>query len=199
MKLRRPDFRAIGKTMRTRAFLVEAGVLLGIFGMVTLVAFVMTMRLLTRAEEEVVIEDLAGRDAGDAAVWLAARGLRAEIDHFESNDTAAPLSVTFHSPGAGEEVRPGHVVRLVISRGARSVPVPDVRNAYLSQATLILSRNGLAVSDVVEIADPAPANTVLATSPGPSSLAGMPAGSAFETHNCIDERFRKCGSSPHLL
>lgn len=176
MKLRRPDFRAIARTVRTRAFLVEAGVLLAIFGAVTLVAFVMTMRLLTRAEEEVVIDDLAGRDAGDAAVWLAARGLRAEIDHFESNDTAAPLSVTFHSPGAGEEVRPGHVVRLVISRGARNVPVPDVRKAYVSQATLILSRNGLAVSDVVEIADPAPANTVLATSPGPNAsvLGGTP-------------------------
>jgi len=176
VKLRRPDFRAIARTVRTRAFLVEAGVLLAIFGAVTLVAFVMTMRLLTRAEEEVVIDDLAGRDAGDAAVWLAARGLRAEIDHFESNDTAAPLSVTFHSPGAGEEVRPGHVVRLVISRGARNVPVPDVRKAYVSQATLILSRNGLAVSDVVEIADPAPANTVLATSPGPNAsvLGGTP-------------------------
>ena len=176
MKLRKPDFRAIAKTVRTRAFLQEAGVLLGLFGVMTMVAFVVTMRLLTRAEEAVVIEDLAGRDAGDAAVWLAARGLRAEIDHFESNDTAAPLSVTFHSPGAGEEVRPGHVVRLVISRGARNVPVPDVRNAYLSQATLILSRNGLAVSDVVEIADPTPANTVLATSPGPNAsvLGGTP-------------------------
>lgn len=176
MKLRRPDFKALAKTVRTRAFLLEAGVLLGVFGFMTMLAFVFTMRLLTRAEEAVVIADLAGRHAGDAAVWLASRGLRAEIDHFESNDTAAPLSVTFHSPGAGEEVRPGHVVRLVISRGARTVPVPDVRNAYLSQATLILSRNGLAVSDVVEIADPAPANTVLATSPGPNAsvLGGTP-------------------------
>ena len=176
MKLKRPDFRAIAKKVRTRAFLVEAGVLLSIFGFVTIVAFVFTTRTLTQGEEAVVIEDLVGRDAGDAAVWLAAHGLRAEIDHFENNDTAVPLSVTFHSPPAGEEIRPGHVVRLTISRGARNVPVPDVRSAYLSQASLILSRNGLAVSDVIEIADPAPANTVLATSPGPNAsvLGGTP-------------------------
>lgn len=176
MKWKRPDFRAIAKAIRTRAFLVEAGMLLSIFGFVTVVAFVFTTRTLTKGEEAVVIEDLVGRDAGDAAVWLAAHGIRTEIDHFENNDTAVPLSVTFHSPPAGEEVRPGHVVRLTISRGARNVPVPDVRSAYLSQASLILSRNGLAVSDVVEVADPAPANTVLATSPGPNAsvLGGTP-------------------------
>lgn len=176
LALKRPDFRAIWGTVRSRAFLLELGVLLTVFGMMTVFAFLFTTRMLTRAEDAVVIEDLAGRDAGDAAVWLASRGLRAEIDHFESNDTAVPLSVTFHSPAAGEEVRPGHVVRLVISRGARNVAVPDVRNAYLSQASLILSRNGLAVSDVVEVADAAPLNTVLATSPGPNAavLGGTP-------------------------
>lgn len=176
MTWKRPDFRAIAVKVRSRAFLAELGVLLAIFGAMSMFAFLFTTRMLTRAEEAVVIEALAGRDAGDAAVWLASRGLRAEIDHFESNDTAVPLSVTFHSPEAGEEVRPGHVVRLVISRGARNVPVPDVRNAYLSQASLILSRNGLAVSEVVEIADAAPASTVLATSPGPNAsvLGGTP-------------------------
>lgn len=176
MKLRPPDWKGLAKTLRSRDFLVEAGALLSLFGLVMLVAFLLTTRMLTQGEDAVVIEDLTGRDAGDAAVWLAEKGLRAEIDHFENNDTAVPLSVTFHSPGAGEEVRPGHVVRLTISRGARNVPVPDVRNAYRSQASLILSRNGLVVSDVIEVADPAPANTVLATSPGPNAsvLGGTP-------------------------
>ena len=175
-RLKKPDWRALWKRVRSRELLLEAGWLLGIFGLVALVAFIVTTRLIVRSAEAVVIEDLIGRDAGDAAVWLAARGLRTEIDHFESNDVAAPLTVTFHSPGAGEEVRPGHVVRLVISRGARNVAVPDVRSAYLSQATLILSRNALAVADVLEIADPSPAGTVLATSPGSNAmvLGGTP-------------------------
>lgn len=170
MRWRRPDVGALWRRVRSRAFLLEAGWLLGITGIVTVVAFVVTTRLIVRSADAVVIEDLTGRDAGDAAVWLAARGLRAEIDHFENNDVAAPLTVTFHSPEPGEEIRPGHVVRLVISRGARNVPVPDVRSAYLSQATLILSRNGLAVSDVVEVHDAAPAGTVLATSPASNAL-----------------------------
>lgn len=170
MKLTRPDFRAIWARVRTRAFVMEAAWLLGIFGAVTAVAFITTTRLIVRSADAVVLEDLTGRDAGDAAVWLAARGLRAEIDHFESNDVAAPLTVTFHSPEPGEEIRPGHVVRLVISRGARNVAVPDVRSSYLSQATLILSRNGLAVAEVVEVHDAAPAGTVLATSPASNAL-----------------------------
>ena len=176
LRLRKPDWRAIWARVRTRAFLLETGALLGIFGSASAFAFILTTRLIVKSADAVVIEDLTGRDAGDAAVWLAARGLRAEIDHFESNDTAVPLSVTFHSPGAGEEVRPGHVIRLVISRGARNVPVPDVRNAYLSQAELILSRNGLAVAQVVEIHDPSSPGTVLATSPGSNApvVAGTP-------------------------
>src|SRR5205814_2088509 len=68
-------------------------------------------------------------------------------------------------------IRPGYVVRLVISRGARSVPVPDVRGSRLSQARLILERNGFAIGDPVEVHDPALVGVVVGSWPGADAPA----------------------------
>ena len=176
MKLPRPDWKAIRARLRERSFWAELSGLVSIFGVVAILAFIVSTRLIVRSADAVVVDDLVGRDAGDAAVWLAAHGLRAEIDHFEDNDQAAPLTVTFHDPEPGSEIRPGHVVRLVISRGAHNVPVPDVRNIYASQARLILERNGLATTEAIEVYDAAPPGIVLASAPAANApvTAGTP-------------------------
>lgn len=152
-------------TLRSRDFLLEAAVIATVFFAAAGVTFIAATRMVVKSAESVSLEDLTGRDAGEAAIWLAARGLRAEIAHFEDNEQAEPLTVVFHEPPAGEELRDGMVVRLVISRGARSVPVPDVRGIYAGQARLILERNGLATGEAVAIHDASPLGTVLASSP----------------------------------
>ncbi len=164
------------RTMKSREFLVEAALVLVVFGATSALAFFLSTRLVVKNVDSIVLEDLTGRSASDAAIWLAAHGLRAEIAHFEDNDRAAPLTVVFHEPPAGDELREGLVVRLVISRGAHSAPLPDVRGIYASQARLILERNGLATGQAVEIHDPAARGTVLASAPPPNSP--MRAGSA---------------------
>ena len=158
----------------TREWMTEAAVLAAIGGACFAAAFIVSTRVIVRSADDVVLDDLVGHDAGDAAVRLAAKGLLVEIDHFENDDRAAPLTVLYQQPAAGEDLRPGNVVRLVISRGARTSPVPDVRGSAESQARLILERNGLATSEPVAIFDPAPIGTVLASSPGPN--AGVRAG-----------------------
>ena len=168
--------RALLARVRSRAFLAEAAVLSAVGLFFAAVFFVISTRLIVKSADSLTLDDLTGRDAGDAAVWCAGHGLRAEIDHFEDNDRAAPLTVVFQDPPPGEEVRPGYAVRLVISRGAKPVPVPDVRAGAVSQAHLILERNGLAVGQIVDVHDDAPVGTVLATSPSTNAsvLAGTP-------------------------
>lgn len=154
--------------------MTEAAVLGTVAGLCFVLAFVISTRVIVRSGDTITLEDLVGHDAGDAAVRLASHGLVSEIDHFENDDRAAPLTVVFQQPPAGEDLRPGNVVRLVISKGARTSPVPDVRGTADSQARLILERNGLSTGDAVAIYDPAPVGRVLATSPGPN--AGVRAG-----------------------
>ena len=161
--------RLLAARMRTRAFWTEALMLGAIAGACAAVTFLVSTRLIVKSADAVLLDDLRGRDAGDAAVWLTTRGLRPEIAHFEDNDRATPFSVVFHEPPGGEELRPGHVVRLVISRGARTVPVPDVRGIYSGQARLILERNGLAFGEPLPIHDESPTGTVIATAPGTST------------------------------
>lgn len=170
----RVQARGLLAKMLTREFMTEAAVLGAIAGACFAAAFIVSTRVIVRSADDVVLEDLVGHDAGDAAVRLTAKGLVVEIDHFENDDRAAPLSVLYQQPAAGEDLRPGNVVRLVISRGAHTSPVPDVRGTADSQARLILERNGLATAEAVLIFDPAPSGTVLATSPGPN--AGVRAG-----------------------
>lgn len=161
--------RALLETMRSREFLFEAALVTAAFGLTSAIAFFVSTRAIVKSVDSIVLEDLTGKSAPDAAIWLAGHGLRAEIAHFEDNDRAAPLTVVFHEPPAGEELREGLVVRLVISRGARSAPLPDVRGIYASQAKLILERNGLVAGDALEIHDASARGTVLASSPPPNS------------------------------
>lgn len=154
----------------TREFALEAVVLGAIGGACFAAAFIVSTGVIVRSTDTIALEDLTGRDAGDAAVWLTTQGLVPEVDHFENDDRAAPLTVLFQQPPAGEDLRPGNVVKLVVSRGARTSPIPDVRGTAVSQARLILERNGLAVGEPEEIwDDDAPAGQVIATAPGPNA------------------------------
>ncbi len=161
--------RSMTRRARTRAFWLDATFVVAVTITAAALAFLVTTRQIVKSADAVVLDDLTGRDAAEAAVWLAARGLRAEIDHFESNDQAEPLTVVFHEPTAGDELRPGNVVRLVISRGARSIPVPDIRGIDAAQGRLILERNGLFLAEPLEIHHPSAAGTVVGLAPSASS------------------------------
>lgn len=121
-----------------------------------------------------VLQDLRGATVLDAAVSLAEKGWEVSLDHFEDSEKVDPHSVIVSNPQPGTELRRGSVVSLVVSRGARRIPVPNVNGVHLKQAQLILQRNGLSVTDVIEVySSEYSSSVVFASSPQPSALVAM--------------------------
>lgn len=170
-----PEASAPVSTAANRALAVgvtaaEWGLLIALFFGAAGVAFVATTIFVVKGTGSAPLEDQIGRGAWEASVWIAEHDWEPRIDHFEDNETYPPHTVIGTDPSPGSNLRPGAVVRLTISRGARRIPMPNVAGVRMSQARLILGRNGLAVADVLEVYDDgAAADTVLASSPAPSA------------------------------
>jgi len=108
-------------------------------------------------------QDAIKTKASDAGVLL-------EIDERAADDPAGV--VLSQSPEAGDWMRDGGTVTVVVSRGPPPIPVPDVTGRPEAEANLVLVDAGFAVDVVPAHDENVPAGTVLGTDPG----AGQPAG-----------------------
>ncbi|MHB1382142.1 MAG: PASTA domain-containing protein, partial [Thermoleophilia bacterium] len=74
----------------------------------------------------VAVPDVVGQPRQQAEDTLRAAGFKVETKAEEYNETIAAGSVVRQDPEAGEKLREGGTVRLVISRGSGKVTVPDL-------------------------------------------------------------------------
>ena len=148
----------------------EWGVFAAIFFVAAGLAFLGTTIFVVKGSGSAPLQDQTGRSAWEASTWIVENGWAPQIDHFEASETYPPHTVIATDPAPGSQLRPGAVVRLTISRGARRIPMPNVAGVRLSQAQLILSRNGLVLGNVTEVfADGTEPDAVIATNPAPNA------------------------------
>jgi serine/threonine-protein kinase len=74
-------------------------------------------------------------------------------------------------PPVGTEVDEGSSVTLYVSRGAKPVTIPDVRNESQAEATSKLQALGLKVHPVQQFSDSVPKGYAITTTPGPGTPA----------------------------
>lgn len=148
----------------------EWGLFIALFFVAGGLAFLGTTIFVVKGSGSAPLQDQTGRSAWEASTWIVENGWLPQIDHFEASETYPPHTVIATDPSPGSQLRPGAVVRLTISRGARRIPMPNVAGVRLSQAQLILSRNGLVLGDVTEVfADNSEPDAVIATNPAPNA------------------------------
>jgi serine/threonine-protein kinase len=112
--------------------------------------------------------------AAEQRLHAAGLGVRLTEDFSE---TVARDHVISSDPGPGQQVRGNDTVNLVISRGARRITVPDVRDQPLAQAQEKIRDTGLTPGTVTTAFDDAvPAGSVIATDPaqGTARASGSP-------------------------
>lgn len=112
--------------------------------------------------EPATVPDLAGKALKDAEAALAGIG-SGLVQTQENSDTVKAGTVISTSPSPGVKIRSGHPVTLVVSKGPRMIPVPDVRGSRVTDATARLQALGFTVKlvqivgqDRVVAQDPAP-------------------------------------------
>jgi eukaryotic-like serine/threonine-protein kinase len=117
------------------------------------------------------VPDVANLDAGLAQSLVAAAGLTVSRVESVQADKGTGLAMMTR-PGAGTALAPGAGLILVVSRGAPTIPIPDLLGMASADARTRLELDGLQLGTVTRrrTADASP-GTVVAQQPAAGTLA----------------------------
>ena len=116
------------------------------------------------ASDEVELPSVLNNDQTDAEKTLKELGLETKIET-ENSETVEIGKVISMSPGAGETVKKGDTVTLVISKGPKDMKVPDVSGESQESATAALEAMGLKVDVKDKASEDVDKGNVVSTSP----------------------------------
>lgn len=119
-----------------------------------------------------------GLPAEEAERRLTDQGFRPRVEERETDSSIPAGHVLWQDPPPGVELTPNTLIRLTVSDGPASVPVPDVTEFTTDQALRILSAGGLRLGTIDSVAAPQPAGVVLSTRPAVGS--SLPSGRTVE-------------------
>ncbi|NLW07493.1 MAG: Stk1 family PASTA domain-containing Ser/Thr kinase [Clostridia bacterium] len=116
---------------------------------------------------ETQVPSVVGMTEDKALELLEAAGLRGQVVARQYDNTIPAGEVMDQNPAAGEEVRRGRVVDLIVSRGSRMLDVPSVIGYTEREARLTLENAGFNVlSDSLKVFHPnIPAGSVVEQNP----------------------------------
>ncbi len=137
-----------------------------------------TLTFFIKFEDTVVVPDLLGKDVVYVLQILTDLGLNTKVKGSEYS-TEIPINhVIFQEPLPGAEIKKDRDIRIVISKGTRSVLMPNLKGLTLSQARIILEENGLCSGEQSLTHDPAiRKDDIVAHDPRP--------GSRVDRGNCV--------------
>ncbi|MCP4744944.1 MAG: PASTA domain-containing protein [Desulfobacteraceae bacterium] len=103
----------------------------------------LTIHLLIRSKDTVVVPDLQNKQIVYALELLTEMGLNTKVKGSEYSASVPKHYIIYQDPPSGSEIKKGRDVRLVLSKGARSVIIPNLVGMGAPQARILLEENGL--------------------------------------------------------
>lgn len=99
----------------------------------------------SKGREPINVPNIVGKPLDQAQKTLADSGLKAEFSE-DFSDGVPKGAVVSQSPGPNTTLYRNDIVRFVVSKGPRTIPVPDVFGKSVGEATNILQGAGFKVS-----------------------------------------------------
>ncbi|NVM57844.1 MAG: PASTA domain-containing protein [Desulfobacterales bacterium] len=151
--------------------LLKIGVLFGLFLLVAGAGGYLTLKLIVRSEDVVVVPDLVGKDVVYALEVLTDLGLNMKVGGFEYRANVPKNHVAYQDPRPGAEIKKDRDVRIIMSKGPQTVVVPNVVGMDVRQASIIMEENGLSHGAVSRtFSQGAERGEVISQSPLPGSV-----------------------------
>ncbi|MBW2193526.1 MAG: PASTA domain-containing protein [Deltaproteobacteria bacterium] len=107
-----------------------------------------TLTLLIKSEDTVVVPDLNGKDVVYALKFLTDIGLNTKVKGSEFSAVVPENHVLFQDPEPGTEIKKGRDVKIILSKGAKTVFTPNLEGLSIQQARIILEENDLRQGEV---------------------------------------------------
>lgn len=127
--------------------------------------------LVSRGTEFTLTPDLAGKGVEEAGTVLAAEDLTVAPDPVqEYSETVPEGGIVSQVPAAGEQVKRGTEVVVVVSRGREPIPVPAVTGQERAAAEQAVTDAGLAPAVTEEFSDTVAAGLVISQAPADGTL-----------------------------
>jgi serine/threonine-protein kinase len=142
----------------------------GIYALIFLLALVcslyLTSKWIVQSEEEVLVPDLVGHDTVYALDLLTSLGLNIKVGGFMWSETVPKNFIASQKPDSGTWLKQDRDVKVIISRGSKSVRVPKLVGRKLREAKMVLAQNGLQIGGICRVpASQYPRGTIIAQKP----------------------------------
>lgn len=149
----------------------KIGVFFGLFLVVAGAMGYLTLRLIVRSEDIVVVPDLVGKDVVYALEILTGLGLNTKVAGFEYRADIPKNHVAHQEPRPGAEVKRDRDVRIMVSKGSQTVVVPNLVGMEVREANIIMEENGLATGAVSKThSEQAARGEVMSQAPVPGGI-----------------------------
>ncbi|HMA66295.1 MAG TPA: PASTA domain-containing protein [Desulfosalsimonadaceae bacterium] len=145
-------------------------ILLSVFFAIAGTSAYLTLSLVIESEETVVVPNLSGRQAVQVLELLSGLGLNTRVEENRYSPEVPKDMVISQQPEPGTVIKKGREVRVILSKGPKTLSAPKLVGIALQRAETILANNGLEHGST--------ARTFHAKVPKDSILAQNPPGGA---------------------
>jgi hypothetical protein len=123
-----------------KKFLRGLGIFLALVGVGIVSAFAVVALLLR--QEEVRVPDLMGKDIVTVLDMVRQQGLELKVDRREPHPTLPRDSVISQSPAAGNGIKKGRQIRVVMSQGPSDTQTPKLAGEPFRKADIMIRQAG---------------------------------------------------------
>jgi serine/threonine-protein kinase len=108
----------------------------------------LTLTLIIKSEDTVIVPDLVGKDVVYTLEFLTDLELNTKVKGSEYSNDIPKNHVMFQDPAAGTEIKRGRDVRIIISKGPQRIAMPNLVGLSSQRARLILEENGVCLGEL---------------------------------------------------
>jgi len=108
----------------------------------------LTLTWIIKSEDTVVVPGLVGKDVVYALEMLSDMGLNTKVKGSQYSDIFPKNYVILQEPDPGSEIKQGRDVRIFLSKGMKTVVMPNLIGLPSRQARLVIEENGLCLNQV---------------------------------------------------
>jgi len=126
--------------------IVKIAKIAGLIFAFTLVAGIsayLTLTLIIKSEDTVIVPHLEGKDVVYALEILTELELNTKVKGSEYTGDIPKNHVVFQDPQPGSEIKKGRDVRIILSKGPKTFAMPHLRGLSIQQANIILDENDM--------------------------------------------------------
>jgi serine/threonine-protein kinase len=113
------------------------------FLMIAGISGYLTLTMIIKSEDTVIVPDLVSKDVIYALELLTDLELNTKVKGSEFSNDITKNHVIYQNPSPGSEIKKGRDVRIIISKGPKLISMPQLITLPIQQAILILEENAL--------------------------------------------------------